>query len=303
MEGAKKLWSFYNTVYLYSIHTNYTNVMAELIQFDRLQNFYDYNKAFLFENKLLNYWLIKSIFKVDEEKTRIIRALSVIGTDGKQIVAMLTEVECLVYGNTACLGMIELLSDGLEFHKINWYHFAGSKIVIDALFERHGVKSSVQKHRVIYRCQKVNDQFSYAPGELQMASMHDFSELVKMSVKFTKDFDGADSTHEQMAATVIKCIETNSLYQWVCNNRICSIVQGEREEYDFPVIRHFYTDTAFRGKGFGASIVHRVTKGLLDVGFEYCMLTADAKNPISNKVFQKVGYESTGEYIRTIKEK
>jgi predicted GNAT family acetyltransferase len=73
------------------------------------------------------------------------------------------------------------------------------------------------------------------------------------------------------------------------------------EEYDFPVIGHFYTDPELQGKGYGSSLIHRITKGLLDAGHPFCMLVADALNPASNKAFLKAGYLPKGEYMRIYK--
>ena len=71
----------------------------------------------------------------------------------------------------------------------------------------------------------------------------------------------------------------------------------------FPVIGHVFVNPVCRNKGYGASIVHHVTKGLLDAGNERCMLTANAYNPASNKAFKKAGYFPTGEYVVRYKKK
>ena len=148
----------------------------------------------------------------------------------------------------------------------------------------------------------LSDFSKYAPGNLQMADPTRIKELANLSRAFVKDWDGKIVSLEQQKRQVAAWIEQNNFYQWVYNTNIVALAQVMYEEYDFPVIGHIYTNPAFRKQGFATSIVHRVTKGLLNGGHEFVMLSADTNNPASNKAFKNVGYYSTGEYIRAYKE-
>jgi predicted GNAT family acetyltransferase len=81
------------------------------------------------------------------------------------------------------------------------------------------------------------------------------------------------------------------------------MAQSLNEDYDFPVIGHFYTHPELRNKGYGSSIVHALTKGLLGAGNPFVMLSTNAMTPSSNRVFEKVGYSKVGEYLLAYKEK
>ena len=52
-----------------------------------------------------------------------------------------------------------------------------------------------------------------------------------------------------------------------------------------------YTDKAERGKGYAYNIVYRLSKKSLDEGAKYCVLYTDDENPISNHVYEKIGYK------------
>ena len=45
-----------------------------------------------------------------------------------------------------------------------------------------------------------------------------------------------------------------------------------------------------RGKRYAYELVYELSKKCLDEGAKYCVLYADAENPISNHVYEKIGY-------------
>ena len=56
-------------------------------------------------------------------------------------------------------------------------------------------------------------------------------------------------------------------------------------------IGNVYTPKEERGKGYAYNLVYRISKEFLDSGLEYCVLFTDDSNPISNHVYEKIGYE------------
>lgn len=55
-------------------------------------------------------------------------------------------------------------------------------------------------------------------------------------------------------------------------------------------IGNVFTPKEERGKGYAYNIVYRLSKEFLDSGLEYCVLFTDDSNPISNHVYEKIGY-------------
>lgn len=51
-----------------------------------------------------------------------------------------------------------------------------------------------------------------------------------------------------------------------------------------------YTPKEERGKGYAYNLVYRLSKKCLEEGAEYCVLYTDAENPISNHIYEKIGY-------------
>jgi RimJ/RimL family protein N-acetyltransferase len=232
---------------------------------------------------------------------RLMLAFTILKEGTSRIVVLVVEDICLIYENGYDPEMFDRFCEELEFRKFNRFNFAGSKGLIDALFEKYEATFDVTKHRIIYKCSQVSEDFSYSPGSLTMGNPDNLEALAEWGVAFSKDYDGTIRSKEEARATIISGIRKDNIYQWQDNGKVCAMAQVMLDEYDFPVIGHFYTDPAQRNKGYGSSVIHRITKGLLGAGNPFCMLAADAANPASNKAFIKAGYQPTGEYVRGYK--
>ena len=64
----------------------------------------------------------------------------------------------------------------------------------------------------------------------------------------------------------------------------------ERHTQNGAVIGHVYTPPFYRGKGYASSVVARLSQDLLERGYKFCCLFADAANPISCGIYRKLGY-------------
>jgi predicted GNAT family acetyltransferase len=51
-----------------------------------------------------------------------------------------------------------------------------------------------------------------------------------------------------------------------------------------------YTPPGLRGRGYGGAVTAAVTRAALDAGAEDVVLFTDLANPISNALYQRLGY-------------
>lgn len=58
-----------------------------------------------------------------------------------------------------------------------------------------------------------------------------------------------------------------------------------------------YTPKEERGKCYAYNLIYRISKELLDSGDDYCVLYTDDSNPISNHVYEKVGYKRKSDWV------
>jgi predicted GNAT family acetyltransferase len=106
-----------------------------------------------------------------------------------------------------------------------------------------------------------------------------------------------------MRKIVIGWVEASIFFQWKDKGKICAVAQIIYNDDGAAFIGHLFTKKEYRNKGYAASILYAITKGLLEAGHKVCGLVSDSTNPASNKVFIKVGYIQIGEHIAVTKEK
>lgn len=279
--------------------------MAEIKKFNDFRNYVIFNEEFIDSNPLLYYHLDHTLDRFFEAKGQppLLYKFFNITDDNCFLSALLIENECLIYADNINDEVITKLAEELEFNLFNRYQFYGTKQAIDALFLRYNVEYSEQKYRKIYECKKVAENFEYAPGEMFMGDISRLQELSYFSSLFNKEYYGDNEKIIDPSKIIMDGIAHDNIYQWNLGNEICAMAQATYEEYNFPIIGHVFTNPNFRGKGYAASIVHCLTKGLLGAGHEKCMLITNAYNPASNKAFIKAGYMLTGEYVVRYKER
>lgn len=276
--------------------------MLEVIRFKNFVDYANFNQDFIYSNPLLYYHLEHSIGRVLNEQIAVYDFFNIKQAD--QFLAVLfIDNECLIYSNSNNEELLTKLEEELQFHKFKRNNFFGTYDIIDSLFKKNNVEFKTIKHRIIYDCKVPTKDFIYTYGELVMGDINKLEELANFNIGFTKEYFGDVQPLEKAISTILAAIQDKNLYQWNIDDEIGGIIQAMHNEFDFPVIGHVFTNPNYRNKNIAASMVHRVTKGLLDAGNEKCMLVADAFNPYSNKAFVKAGYLKTGEYVVRYKEK
>ena len=74
------------------------------------------------------------------------------------------------------------------------------------------------------------------------------------------------------------------------NKKIVSQAVFSRDLKKGKCISGVYTPKEEREKGYAYNLIYRISKKALDEGAEYCVLYTDDENPISNHVYEKIGY-------------
>ncbi len=75
----------------------------------------------------------------------------------------------------------------------------------------------------------------------------------------------------------------------------CMAVAG-RKTIQGRFVAFVYTPQEKRGKGLAADLVARLSQKILDEGASYCGLFTQLDNPISNRIYQRMGYQLVSEY-------
>lgn len=275
--------------------------MARIVRFDSFEEYLSENQDWFFEDDMKNHFLIRTSGEVLSQQIGLINFFNILDdNDRLGITAVHVEDMVLLYGDNSSPTMIELLVDALNYRLFKRHMFAGSKQLITSLLATNNAQFEVHKDRNLYRCTAVSDNFQYAPGTLQPGDLKALDVITQMAKAFAEEYDQPGEP-VNMDNAMKSGIESGTVYTWIHNEKVCAILQVMYQMHEFPVIGTFYTHPDSRGKGYGASLVHGVTKELLENDHSCVSLSTDAKTPSSNRAFEKAGYKKTGDYFMIYK--
>jgi len=138
--------------------------------------------------------------------------------------------------------------------------------------------------------------FGDAPGRLRPAAQADAGLMTEWFCRFCDAVGEAaepdkarDRTHDRIAQ--------GGLYIWEDEEPV-SMAAAIRPTRRGVAIGGVYTPPEHRSKGYASACVSRLSQNLLDAGRAFCMLFADAENPVSNAVYRRIGYKPIADFLR-----
>lgn len=278
--------------------------MADLITFSTFQKFLDHNQKDLLDKYFVYYHFLQSLPKLEKKEYDLFEAYNVIDSDGNSAMCVWMTGNYFIYSHKWTEEIVDFLVNKIEIQKFKNFNFLGQRNLILQLFDKSNIKYNLIKDRLIYECERVVVPKISKIGEVQNATYQEFDELVQMSMdNYVEEYNGkGQKSIKEMEASVILGIEKKSLFILKNNGTICSIVQVINDNENDPMLGNLFTKKDERNKGFAYSLLHTVTEGLLQNGYEKCGLVSDVMNPASNKVFINIGYKPTYEWIILSKE-
>lgn len=122
------------------------------------------------------------------------------------------------------------------------------------------------------------------------ATIDDMPILKKFNVEFYSEALGEEKTENEVEENILKNLE-KGYYLLEKDGKIVAQTVSTRKLRKGKGVSGVYTPKDERQKGYAYNLVYRVSKEFLDNGAEYCVLYTDDSNPISNHVYEKIGYE------------
>lgn len=112
-------------------------------------------------------------------------------------------------------------------------------------------------------------------------------------IEFTKEFH-KEALNEEISYDVLEEKFYSNLEKGYFvlekDGKIVAQTVSTRELLKGKSVSGVYTPKEERCKGYAYNLIYRVSKYFLDNGAEYCVLFTDDTNPISNHVYEKIGY-------------
>jgi hypothetical protein len=131
-----------------------------------------------------------------------------------------------------------------------------------------------------------------APGSLRLGQAADLPMLDEWAAAYRAEV----GSKVDAVAFFRTMVERGLLYLWDDDGPRC-VVTASGLTPNGARISAAYTPKAFRGNGYAASAVAAVSQSVLDGGKRFCVIVADASDPIPNAIYRKLGYEPSGEVV------
>lgn len=152
-----------------------------------------------------------------------------------------------------------------------------------------GCTFRTQMAQCIYQLSQVTKK-SRAAGHIRDPNQSDDALMRKWRAAFSIDVEGMDREAAEKDAA-LPLPKSRRLVLWEVEGTPVSMAGFAGPTPNGIRVSWVYTPPENRGKGFAGACVAALSEKLLDDGRKFCFLYTDLDNPISNHVYQKMGYE------------
>ncbi len=132
-----------------------------------------------------------------------------------------------------------------------------------------------------------------AHGKLRPATKADLFFLPHWCADFTVACGIGGYDLQSGMESAKRLVEEGQLYIWEDGVPV-SMAATHRKVPGCRLIGYVYTPPQLRGKGYASACVSALTQSLLTEDYPKCALYVDCDNPVSNAIYERIGYRRTG---------
>lgn len=226
------------------------------------------------------------------------RFMTLSNDDGLVVAALQTPPHNLVLSRAAQAG-VEELADVLAAQDFSFPGIVGPSDVSASFAERWTSKTGRSfkgyMDQIVYCLTKVSPPARAAQGLMRLARADEESLIATWVADFARD---ALPKTEHLSAPqaekkAAEMIAEGRVHVWEAEGRAVAqaIASGTARVARVGMV---YTPQEERGHGYASALVAALSQKQLDGGCQMCCLYADARNPVSNSIYRKIGYEFVG---------
>lgn len=184
-----------------------------------------------------------------------------------------------------------LLARYFRKEKISISGVNASKALCEAFFEAYGGKFTLRASMDIMVLKKLREP-QPVPGHIRRAEADDLPLLTEWILSFHWDALKERPDPAVLQEKMLSHLETG-VFLWVTpqGTPVSMAARASRTLPHGIGITYVYTPPEHRSKGYAQNNVAAICREALLNGADYCSLFVDEKNPISNRAYQKIGFE------------
>lgn len=133
----------------------------------------------------------------------------------------------------------------------------------------------------------------FVEGDIRQAAAEDTQQVAQFLVGFSEDAYGVRANAASQIETAQRLIQQGGLNLWIAGGKAVSMANVAHRSPRHGRINAVYTPRAERKKGYAGALVAELGLRLLQDGL-VPMLYADQANPVSNRLYQHIGFSRCG---------
>ncbi len=158
-----------------------------------------------------------------------------------------------------------------------------------------GGHSEVRLHQRLYRLGALAWPDPVSPGDARLAGAADLPLLTSWLTAFAREVH--DAGGEDLAADARDRVSYGGALLWEAGGAPVSLAATSRQVARMTRVGPVYTPRELRGRGYASAATAAVTQRALDAGAEEVLLYTDLANPVTNSVYQRLGYQPVEDRI------
>ena len=131
-------------------------------------------------------------------------------------------------------------------------------------------------------------------GRLRTATEGDLELVTAWHYAFHHELFGRTDKEQARQAAEAR-VRAGDIFLWE-DVQVVSVAMKTRPTRHGIGVGLVYTPPALRGRGYATACVGELSRKLLGEGWEFCALFADLANPISNHIYERIGYRPVCDY-------
>ena len=276
----------------------------QVTRFDQANNFLERAAPYLETQESLNGLMLGLAFRLSQNAPRRRNRpyLAVVEDNGELVgTAVMTPPRKLIlYSHLLnCSSVVQALWANLQGGRWTVPGVLGPDNVADAwaeMWEReNGRPPQAGMRQRVFELRQVQP-LSLVAGQLRLAHADDFERVVKWIRAFHRDAQIQDDL-ESAELLARQKIQNSDLFLWQneAGEPVTMAAKARPTRHGISVSL-VYTPAALRGQGYATACVATLSQQLLDEGYQFCTLFTDLSNPVSNHIYEKIGYSAVADF-------
>lgn len=275
--------------------------MTSIIRYKDPISFYQKVKDYLNLHEVENNLIVGLAKNMAENKREFDGGeLYYVLTDAERIVgvALRTNVDTALLVSKMPEEVISILVKKIKSDKVHLIGINGEIETVKKFVGRFGVACKIHLHQGLFYADSIIEPM--VQGNVHHLKIEDGPEF-KIALNFLRGFMADcfdDDSLEKADKYLRRTIRSGEVYLWQdCSGNFTSMAAKTREGDKGAAISLVYTEPTHRGKGHAKGVCARLTNDIFKSGKSIAYLHTDLKNPISNKIYQEIGFKKIGEMM------